>query len=93
MMPVSGRLMNKRAFYLGCWGSMEASELGTWALEQKKVGTLEVGHGKRCQAAGSWVMGGEERENGCYFVWLGVLRLLGQWEIPVRTLWKCQWLS
>lgn len=36
---------------------MAASELGTWALEQKKVGTLELamGRGVRPQGPGLWM--------------------------------------
>lgn len=77
MPVVVGNLMNNRAFCLGCWGSMEASELGTRAREQNLVGSLDVSNGKRCQAAGSWVGLGRNRRMDVALC-LGVLRSLEQ---------------
>lgn len=68
VLMVVDSLMKNRAFCLGSWGSMDASELGTQAGEQNRVGEPQGWQWE--EVPGSRVVGwlGEEQENGCYSV-------------------------
>lgn len=80
---VVDNLMNKRAFRLGSWGSMEASELGHGSRIGWGALRLAMGRGARQQGAGLGV--GRNGRTDVTLL-LGVLRSFEQWEIPVRTL-------
>lgn len=85
-------LTNEGAFHLGCWGNMEASELGAWDWGQNEMSSLNAGSGKRRQAAESWVRCGEEQEHGCYCV-AGSTQVVTTAGEPFENsvqVWKCQ---